>query len=149
MAARLVSGWRAAGLRVGFANGCFDVLHAGHVQLLREARRHCDRLVVALNDDASVTRLKGPARPLNALADRAAVIGALAAVDAVVAFAEDTPREVILALRPDRLFKGQDYALAEVVGAAEVASWGGETVLLPLLPGRSTTGLVTRVRDGA
>lgn len=149
VAARLVAGWRAAGLRVGFANGCFDVLHAGHVQLLREARRHCERLVVALNDDASVARLKGPGRPMNALADRAAVIGALAAVDAVIAFAEDTPLDAIRALRPDRLFKGQDYALEDVVGAADVASWGGGTVLLPLLPGRSTTGLVARARGGA
>ncbi len=145
-AARLVREWQAQGLRVGFANGCFDVLHAGHVRLLRDARRHCDRLVVALNDDASVARLKGPARPLNPLADRAAVIGALAAVDAVVAFAEDTPLEAILALRPDRLFKGSDYALHQVVGAAEVAAWGGQAVLLDLLPGRSTTGLVARAR---
>jgi D-beta-D-heptose 7-phosphate kinase/D-beta-D-heptose 1-phosphate adenosyltransferase len=149
MAERLVAGWRAAGLCVGFANGCFDVLHAGHVQMLRAARRHCDRLVVALNDDASVARLKGATRPINPLADRAAVIGALAAVDAVIAFAEDTPLEAIRALRPDRLFKGEDYALDQVVGASEVASWGGETVLLPLLPGRSTTGLVARARGGA
>lgn len=149
VAERLVAGWRAAGLRVGFANGCFDVLHAGHVHLLREARRHCDRLVVALNDDASVARLKGAGRPINPLADRAAVIGALASVDAVIAFAEDTPLAAIRALRPDRLFKGQDYALEQVVGAPEVASWGGETVLLPLLAGRSTTGLVARARGGA
>jgi D-beta-D-heptose 7-phosphate kinase/D-beta-D-heptose 1-phosphate adenosyltransferase len=149
VAERLAQGWRAAGLRVGFANGCFDVLHAGHVQLLRAARRHCDRLVVALNDDASVARLKGSARPINTLADRAAVIGALAAVDAVIAFAEDTPLEAIRALRPDRLFKGEDYAPDQVVGAAEVASWGGRTVLLPLLPGRSTTGLVAKARGGA
>nr|WP_268957145.1 D-glycero-beta-D-manno-heptose-7-phosphate kinase [Sabulicella rubraurantiaca] len=145
-AARLVREWQAAGLRVGFANGCFDILHAGHVRLLRDARRHCDRLVVALNDDASVTRLKGMGRPLNPLADRAAVIGALAAVDAVTSFGEDTPLELILQLRPDRLFKGSDYTLDQVVGAREIASWGGETVLLDLLPGRSTTRLVERAR---
>ncbi len=148
-AAHLVRGWQAAGLRVGFANGCFDVLHAGHVGLLRAARRHCDRLVVALNDDGSVARLKGPSRPLNTLADRAAVIGALASVDAVTAFAEDTPLQAILALRPDRLFKGADYRLDQVVGAAEVESWGGTTVLLDLLPGRSTTRLVERARGSA
>jgi len=145
-AARQVASWQAQGLRVGFANGCFDLLHAGHVGLLRAARSHCDRLVVALNDDASVSRLKGETRPINTLADRAAVIGALAAVDAVVGFAEDTPLAAILALRPDLLFKGQDYRIEEVVGAPEVASWGGRTVLLELLPGRSTTGIVERMR---
>lgn len=145
-ARRRIAGWQAQGLRVGFANGCFDLLHAGHVGLLRAARAHCDRLVVALNDDASVARLKGASRPVNRLEDRAAVMGALAAVDAVVAFAEDTPREAILALRPDVLFKGQDYRLEDVVGAPEIASWGGRTVLLELLPGRSTTAMVEKMR---
>jgi D-beta-D-heptose 7-phosphate kinase/D-beta-D-heptose 1-phosphate adenosyltransferase len=143
-ASRLVRQWQALGLKVGFANGCFDILHAGHARMLREARRHCDRLVVALNDDASVARLKGPSRPINALADRAAVMAALAAVDAVISFAEDTPREAILALRPDRLFKGQDYTVENVVGAREVTGWGGEVVLLPLLEGRSTTAIAAR-----
>ena len=144
-AARLAREWQAEGLRVGFANGCFDILHAGHVRMLRDARRHCDRLIVALNEDASVARLKGPTRPLNPLADRAAVIGALAAVDAVIGFGEDTPLEAIRRLRPDRLFKGADYAIHEVVGADEMPAWGGETVLLDLLPGRSTTALVARM----
>lgn len=147
-AARLTREWQAEGLRVGFANGCFDILHAGHVRMLRDARRHCDRLIVALNEDAGVARLKGPARPINPLADRAAVIGALAAVDAVIGFGEDTPIEAIRRLRPDRLFKGADYAMHEVVGADEMPSWGGETVLLDLLPGRSTTALVTRMGGG-
>jgi D-beta-D-heptose 7-phosphate kinase/D-beta-D-heptose 1-phosphate adenosyltransferase len=148
-ARRLAEGWRAGGLKVGFANGCFDVLHAGHVRMLRAARQHCDRLVVALNEDASVTRLKGAGRPVNPLADRAAVIAALASVDAVVSFAEDTPLDCIKALRPDRLFKGQDYTLDRVVGAPEVAAWGGETVLLELLPGRSTTAILARGRADA
>ncbi len=143
-ARRIAEGWRAQGLRVGLANGCFDVLHAGHVALLREARRRCDRLFVALNDDASVARLKGPPRPVNALADRAAVVGALAAVDAVVAFAEDTPLACITALRPDVLFKGSDYRPEDVVGAAEVVGWGGRIELLDLLPGRSTTAILAR-----
>jgi D-beta-D-heptose 7-phosphate kinase/D-beta-D-heptose 1-phosphate adenosyltransferase len=148
-ARRLAEGWRAEGLKVGFANGCFDVLHAGHARMLRAARQHCDRLIVALNEDASVARLKGAGRPVNPLADRAAVIAALASVDAVVSFAEDTPLSCILALRPDRLFKGQDYRLDQVVGAREVAAWGGETVLLELLPGRSTTAILARGRaDG-
>jgi D-beta-D-heptose 7-phosphate kinase/D-beta-D-heptose 1-phosphate adenosyltransferase len=143
-ARRVADGWRAQGLRVGLANGCFDVLHAGHVALLREARRRCDRLVVALNDDASVARLKGPSRPVNPLADRAAVVGALAAVDAVVAFAEDTPLACIEALRPDALFKGSDYAPDQVVGAKQVLGWGGRLELLDLLPGRSTTAILAR-----
>lgn len=147
-AAALARDWQRQGLRVGFANGCFDLLHAGHVRMLEAARRHCDRLIVALNEDASVARLKGPTRPLNPLEDRAVVIGALAAVDAVIGFAEDTPLEAILALRPDRLFKGADYSIAQVVGAPEVASWGGQTVLLDLLPGRSTTSLVQRAQQG-
>lgn len=145
-AQRLVESWRAQGLRVGFANGCFDLLHAGHTRMLRAARAECDRLVVALNDDASVTRLKGSGRPVNPLQDRAAVIAALASVDAVIAFPEDTPLEAILALRPDRLFKGSDYTIEQVVGAAEVASWGGRTILLDLLPGRSTTTILARGR---
>lgn len=145
-AQRLVQSWRDQGLVVGFANGVFDVLHAGHTRMLRAARGHCDRLVVALNADASVRRLKGPTRPMNPLADRVAVIAALASVDAVVAFEEDTPLEAILALRPDRLFKGADYRIDQVVGATEVASWGGRTELLELLPGRSTTGLLDRAR---
>jgi D-beta-D-heptose 7-phosphate kinase/D-beta-D-heptose 1-phosphate adenosyltransferase len=145
-AQRLVQSWHEQGLRVGFANGCFDILHAGHTRMLRAARGECDRLVVALNDDASVTRLKGAPRPVNPLEDRAAVIAALASVDAVIAFPQDTPLEAILALRPDRLFKGSDYTIEQVVGAPEVASWGGRTVLLDLLPGRSTTRILERGR---
>jgi D-beta-D-heptose 7-phosphate kinase/D-beta-D-heptose 1-phosphate adenosyltransferase len=145
-AQRLVESWHAQGLRVGFANGCFDILHAGHTRMLRAARAECDRLVVALNDDASVARLKGAGRPVNPLEDRAAVIAALASVDAVIAFPQDTPLEAILALRPDRLFKGSDYTIEQVVGAAEIASWGGRTILLDLLPGRSTTSILARGR---
>ncbi|MDB5416118.1 MAG: bifunctional heptose 7-phosphate kinase/heptose 1-phosphate adenyltransferase [Rubritepida sp.] len=145
-AQRLVQSWRDEGLVVGFANGVFDVLHTGHTRMLRAARSRCDRLVVALNTDCSTQRLKGPSRPLNPLEDRAAVMAALAAVDAVIAFEEDTPLEAILALRPDRLFKGADYRIDQVVGAPEIESWGGQTVLLDLLPGRSTTGLVERAR---
>jgi D-beta-D-heptose 7-phosphate kinase/D-beta-D-heptose 1-phosphate adenosyltransferase len=143
-ARRLVDEWHAHGLRVGFANGCFDILHAGHVALLAAARRRCDRLIVALNTDESVARLKGPTRPVNPLADRAAVIAALAAVDAVVAFAEDTPLELITALVPDVLFKGSDYTVATVVGADVVQDAGGQVVLIDLLPGRSTTGILAR-----
>jgi D-beta-D-heptose 7-phosphate kinase / D-beta-D-heptose 1-phosphate adenosyltransferase len=146
-ALRRVAEWRAQGLRVGFTNGCFDILHAGHVALLGAARRRCDRLVVGLNTDESVARLKGPSRPVNALADRAAVLAALAAVDAVVAFAEDTPLELVRALRPDVLVKGADYTEDRVVGADLVRASGGEVVLVDLLPGRSTTGIAARLRD--
>ena len=145
-ALRRVAEWRAHGLRVGFTNGCFDILHAGHVALLRAARRRCDRLVVALNTDASVARLKGASRPINPLADRAAVVSALSAVDAVVAFEEDTPLELIRALRPDVLVKGADYTEDRVVGADLVRASGGEVVLVDLLPGRSTTGIAARLR---
>jgi D-beta-D-heptose 7-phosphate kinase/D-beta-D-heptose 1-phosphate adenosyltransferase len=145
-ALRRAAEWRAHGLRVGFTNGCFDVLHAGHVSLLRAARRRCDRLVVALNTDASVARLKGASRPINPLADRAAVVSALSAVDAVVAFEEDTPLELIRALRPDVLVKGADYTEDRVVGADLVRASGGEVVLVDLLPGRSTTGIAARLR---
>jgi D-beta-D-heptose 7-phosphate kinase/D-beta-D-heptose 1-phosphate adenosyltransferase len=147
-AARLVAEWRAHGLRVGFTNGCFDILHAGHVALLRAARRRCDRLIVALNTDASVARLKGPQRPINSLADRAAVVSALAAVDAVVGFGEDTPLELIRLLRPDVLVKGADYTVDRVVGADIVQAAGGEVALITLLPGRSTTGIVARAQAG-
>ena len=145
-ALRRVAEWRAQGLRVGFTNGCFDILHAGHVALLGAARRRCDRLVVGLNTDESVARLKGPSRPVNALADRAAVLAALAAVDAVVAFGEDTPLELVRALRPDVLVKGADYSEDRVVGADLVRALGGEVVLVDLLPGRSTTGIAARLR---
>jgi D-beta-D-heptose 7-phosphate kinase/D-beta-D-heptose 1-phosphate adenosyltransferase len=148
-ALRVVRDWQAHGLRVGFANGCFDILHAGHVSLLRAARRRCDRLVVALNTDASVARLKGPARPINPLADRAAVISALAAVDAVVAFGEDTPLDLIRLLVPDVLVKGADYTIDRVVGADIVQAAGGEVALIELLPGRSTTRIVAQARGGA
>jgi D-beta-D-heptose 7-phosphate kinase/D-beta-D-heptose 1-phosphate adenosyltransferase len=143
-AARLVREWRAHGLRVGFTNGCFDVLHAGHVALLAAARRRCDRLVVGLNTDESVARLKGPSRPVNPLADRAAVLAALAAVDAVVPFAEDTPLELIRALVPDLLVKGADYTEDRVVGADIVRAAGGQVALIDLLPGRSTTAILAR-----
>ncbi|MCO6416268.1 bifunctional D-glycero-beta-D-manno-heptose-7-phosphate kinase/D-glycero-beta-D-manno-heptose 1-phosphate adenylyltransferase HldE [Siccirubricoccus sp. KC 17139] len=145
-ARRLVAEWKAHGLRVGFTNGCFDILHAGHVALLRAARRRCDRLVVGLNTDASVARLKGPERPVNSLADRAAVISALASVDAVVGFGQDTPLELIRLLLPDVLVKGADYSIEQVVGADVVQAAGGEVALIELVPGRSTTNTIARLR---
>ncbi len=149
-AAGQVRDWRAGGLVVGFANGCFDVLHAGHVSLLRQARAECDRLVVGLNDDASVSRLKGPGRPVHTVEQRAAVLNAIRDVDAVVVFAEDTPERLIRDLRPDVLVKGADYRADEVVGADFVRSRGGRVVLARLEAGLSSTGAIERLaRRGA
>jgi D-beta-D-heptose 7-phosphate kinase/D-beta-D-heptose 1-phosphate adenosyltransferase len=143
MLADLAHAWRAEGLMIGFTNGCFDVLHAGHVSLLAQARAQCDRLVVGVNSDASVSRLKGPTRPIHHEDLRMFVLSALEAVDAVVLFAEDTPLELIAALRPDVLMKGADYTLDTVVGADIVRAYGGVIKLIPLVPGLSTTGILT------
>ena len=132
--------------RVVFTNGVFDLLHPGHVDVLVGARRHGDALVVALNDDASVHRLKGPDRPVRSAAERAYLVAALEAVDVVVIFPEDTPLDVIRLLRPDVLVKGGDYHHATIVGAAEVASWGGDVVVIPLTPDQSTTSIIERLR---
>ncbi len=140
----MVALWREQGLRVGFTNGCFDILHPGHVSLLAFARRSCDRLVVALNTDESVARLKGPTRPVNTLAQRAQVMAAIRFVDCVVAFGEDTPLEVITALQPDVLVKGADYTVAQVVGADVVLAAGGQVILAELVAGQSTTGIIQR-----
>jgi D-beta-D-heptose 7-phosphate kinase/D-beta-D-heptose 1-phosphate adenosyltransferase len=136
--------WRRRGLRIGFTNGCFDLLHRGHIKLLAEARAACDRLVVGLNSDASTERLKGKGRPINPAEGRAEVLAALEAVDLVVIFEEDTPLEVIQHVRPAVLVKGADYRLDEVVGRDLVEAAGGDVVLVDLVPGHSTTGLVHR-----
>ncbi len=144
-AASQVAAWKAKGLRVGFANGCFDLIHPGHVRLLSEARAACDRLIVALNTDASVKRLKGPNRPVQNETARATVMASLSPVDLVVLFDEDTPLEMIQALRPDILVKGSDYTIDKVVGADLVQGWGGEVVLVTLQEGHSTTGTIRRM----
>jgi D-beta-D-heptose 7-phosphate kinase/D-beta-D-heptose 1-phosphate adenosyltransferase len=146
-AAARTAAWRASGLRVGFTNGCFDLIHPGHVHLLAQARAACDRLVVALNTDASVKRLKGPTRPVQNETARATVMASLAPVDLVVLFDEETPLELVCALRPDVLVKGADYRIENVVGAAEVQSWGGRVVLVDLQQGHSTTGTIRRMRE--
>jgi D-beta-D-heptose 7-phosphate kinase / D-beta-D-heptose 1-phosphate adenosyltransferase len=144
-AAQRAAAWRAQGLRVGFANGCFDLIHPGHVRLLTEARGRCDRLIVGLNTDASVQRLKGPTRPLQNETSRATVMASLAPVDMVVLFAEDTPVELIQALRPDVLVKGADYSIDQVVGADLVQGWGGTVLLVDLEAGHSTSGTIRRM----
>ncbi len=138
--------WRRHGLRIGFTNGCFDILHRGHIRLLAEARAACDRLVVGLNSDASTTRLKGKGRPINPAEGRAEVLAALEAVDLVVVFEEDTPIELIKRVRPAVLVKGADYRREDVVGHEVVEASGGDVILVDLVPGQSTTAIVERAQ---
>jgi D-beta-D-heptose 7-phosphate kinase/D-beta-D-heptose 1-phosphate adenosyltransferase len=147
--AQRAEAWRRSGQRVVFTNGCFDLLHAGHLDLLHRAAALGDVLVIAINSDASVRRLKGPDRPLVPEAERAAMLAALDCVDAVTIFDEDTPIEAIRCVRPDVLVKGADYKIGEVVGRAFVESCGGKVELLPLVPDRSTSSLVERIRRSA
>lgn len=146
-AADLVERWRRKGYSVGFTNGCFDLLHPGHISLLTQAKAPCDRLVVGLNSDASVSRLKGPTRPVQSESARATVLASLAAVDLVVIFGEDTPLELIRALKPDVLVKGADYTVETVVGADDVLGWGGKVVLAELVAGQSTTNTIKRMQS--
>ncbi len=142
---QLVHRWRHLGLRVAFTNGCFDLLHPGHISLLNQAKQTADRLVVGLNSDLSTRRLKGAGRPVqNALA-RAMVLTSLKAVDAVVIFEEDTPRSLIAALEPDVLVKGADYTVETIVGADMVLARGGKVVVAELVPAQSTTNTIQRI----
>ncbi|MEA1835048.1 D-glycero-beta-D-manno-heptose-7-phosphate kinase [Methylobacterium durans] len=140
-----VENWRSAGLSIGFTNGCYDLIHPGHIHVLQQARANCDRLVVGLNTDASVRRLKGTKRPIQDETARAIVMAALSFVDMVVLFDEDTPIELIRRIRPHVLFKGADYSLEKVVGREVVEAEGGRVLLIDLLPENSTTGLVQRI----
>jgi D-beta-D-heptose 7-phosphate kinase / D-beta-D-heptose 1-phosphate adenosyltransferase len=142
-----VAAWHRHGLKVGFANGCFDLIHPGHVRLLEQARAACDRLVVALNTDASVRRLKGPGRPVQNETARATVMASMAACDMVTLFDEDTPAELIRAILPDVLVKGADYTVDQVVGADIVRANGGKVLLVGLQPGHSTTATIRRIGD--
>lgn len=143
-----IAAWRRQGLAVGFTNGCFDLIHPGHVRLLARARAQCDRLVVALNSDASVRRLKGPDRPVQNETARATVMASIASADLVMLFEEDTPERLIRAVRPDVLIKGADYTLDQVVGADFVQANGGRVALIPLEEGHSTTGTIRRINAG-
>lgn len=137
-----VDAWRAAGQRIVFTNGCFDLLHAGHLTLLHRAASQGDRLIVGINSDTSIKRLKGPERPIVSQNERAALLAALACVDAVTVFDEDTPLELIRQIRPDVLVKGGDYRMQDVVGREQLESSGGRVLLVPLVPDKSTTGLI-------
>jgi D-beta-D-heptose 7-phosphate kinase/D-beta-D-heptose 1-phosphate adenosyltransferase len=141
--------WRAAGETVVFTNGCFDLLHVGHVSLLEDCRGFGSKVVLGLNSDASVQRLKGPSRPVVSESDRARVMAALGAVDAVTLFDEDTPMELIRALHPDVLVKGGDYSIETVVGHEEVLAGGGRVEIVPTVEGFSTTGIVRKLQGGA
>jgi len=140
--------WREQGLRIGFTNGCFDILHPGHVKVITEARATCDRLIVGLNSDASVRRLKGADRPVQNERARAEVLAALEAVDLVAIFEDDTPLQLIAQIKPMVLVKGGDYTREQVVGHELVTAQGGDVVLVNILPGFSTTSLVARARQG-
>ncbi len=144
----LLNLWRDEGRRVVFTNGCFDIIHTGHVKYLRFARSRGDVLLVGVNDDESVSRLKGPERPVNSIADRMEVLAAMEMVDAVIAFGEDTPARIIERVTPDVLVKGEDWAEKGVVGREWVEKHGGQVVLAPLVAGRSTTGILARAREG-
>jgi D-beta-D-heptose 7-phosphate kinase/D-beta-D-heptose 1-phosphate adenosyltransferase len=141
--------WRRQGVRIGFTNGCFDLLHPGHIKVLTAARALCDRLIVGLNSDASVRRLKGEGRPVQEAHARAEVLAALEAVDLVIVFEQDTPLELLKRIRPTVLIKGGDYRIDQVVGREQVEADGGEVVLVDLVPGFSTTELVKRSRTAA
>lgn len=137
---------RREGKTVVFTNGCFDLIHGGHIRLFRQAKRHGDVLVVALNSDASIRKLKGPARPVFPLRERLEILSAVADIDYVTWFCEDTPRKIIAALLPDILVKGGDWGAGEIVGRKEVEAAGGKVVRVPYLPGHSSTSLIDRIR---
>jgi D-glycero-beta-D-manno-heptose 1-phosphate adenylyltransferase len=140
-----LSRWRLLGKTVAFTNGCFDILHQGHIASLSDAAREADFLIVGLNSDASTCRLKGESRPINNQHARATVMASLLMVDAVILFEEDTPLELINAIRPDVLVKGGDYTLEQIVGAKEVIEAGGRVVINPIVPGFSTTGIIEKI----
>jgi D-beta-D-heptose 7-phosphate kinase/D-beta-D-heptose 1-phosphate adenosyltransferase len=143
----LIAQWRRKGLVIGFTNGCFDLLHPGHVSLLSQSRAACDRLVVGLNSDSSTGRLKGEGRPIQSEAARAAVLASLATVDLVVIFSEDTPLKLIEAVRPEVLVKGADYAVDEVVGARFVRANGGRVLLAEIMRGHSTSATIAKMEN--
>lgn len=141
----IVDGWKERGLKVGFTNGCFDLIHPGHISLLAQARASADKLVVGLNADESVQRLKGPTRPVQSEAARATVLASMENVDLVVVFSDDTPLKLIETIRPDVLIKGADYKIDQVVGGDLVRAWGGEVKLAQLEEGHSTTNTIKRI----
>ena len=145
-AKNIIYGWKLLGKTCAFTNGCFYILHQGHIFSLGEAAKEADYLIVGLNSDASVQRLKGPSRPINNTENRAIVLSNLAIVDLLVVFEEDTPLELIKALMPDILVKGGDYTIDQIVGAKEVIAGGGKVIINPIVEGYSTTGLIEKIK---
>ncbi|MBI2966691.1 MAG: D-glycero-beta-D-manno-heptose 1-phosphate adenylyltransferase [Bacteroidetes bacterium] len=143
---RWVSGWKKFRLKVVFTNGCFDILHAGHIHLLAEAASFGDKLVVGINSDLSVRKIKGPGRPVNDERSRGMVIASVQVTDALLFFDDETPYEIIKRIQPDVLVKGGDYAENAIVGADLVRSWGGEVRIVKLLDGFSTTGMIGKMK---
>ena len=139
--------WHILGKTVAFTNGCFDLLHAGHIASISEAANHANYLVIGLNSDTSIKNIKGPGRPLNNEQDRALVLAALSMVDAIVIFNEDTPLELIKIIKPDFLIKGGDYKVEEIAGAREVIESGGKVILNPILEGYSTSSIIERMKQ--
>jgi rfaE bifunctional protein nucleotidyltransferase chain/domain len=132
--------------KIAFTNGCFDLLHVGHVTYLQECAKHGDFLIVGVNSDASVKRLKGPSRPINTLEDRMRVLAALESVDAIISFDQDTPLELIKALKPDVLIKGADYTIENIIGAREVMHWGGLVHTITFVEGKSASKIIEKVQ---
>ncbi|NCI45842.1 D-glycero-beta-D-manno-heptose 1-phosphate adenylyltransferase [Sediminibacterium soli] len=144
---RLVAGWRLLGKRIAFSNGCFDILHEGHIFSLSQAAKEADYLVVGLNSDSSTRQLKGAGRPVNHEKSRALVLASLVMVDAVVLFEEDTPLHLIQSLLPDVLVKGGDYTVEQIAGSKEVLANGGRVVINPIVEGFSTTGIIQHIKS--
>lgn len=142
----VIAGWKTLGKTFAFTNGCFDILHPGHLYSLAQTAKEADFLVVGLNSDASVKRLKGPTRPINNTQSRAIVLANLVLVDLIVVFEEDTPHELITTLFPDVLVKGGDYTIETIVGAKEVIAHGGKVIINPIVEGFSTTGLIEKMK---
>jgi D-beta-D-heptose 7-phosphate kinase/D-beta-D-heptose 1-phosphate adenosyltransferase len=142
----LISSWKVTGKTVAFTNGCFDILHQGHLFSIAQAAKEADYLVLGLNADASIKRLKGPDRPINSTESRALVMANLVLVDAVVVFEEDTPYELITTLMPDVLVKGGDYTIDTIVGAKEVIANGGKVIINPIVEGFSTTNIIEKIK---
>lgn len=144
---RKLAQWRLLGKTIVFTNGCFDILHAGHIASLTEAAKYGDLLIVGLNADASIKGLKGPNRPVNDENARALLLASLVMVDAVVLFSDPTPLQLILTIKPDVLVKGGDYAIEDIAGAKEVIEWGGKVILNPIVEGFSTTSIINKIQN--
>lgn len=142
-----IAQWRLLGKNLVFTNGCFDILHAGHLASLIEAAKHGDILIIGMNADSSIKGLKGPGRPVNTENERALLLASLVMVDAVVLFSEPTPLELILTIKPDVLVKGGDYKIEDIAGAKEVVSWGGKVIINPIVEGFSTTSIINKIQN--